>query len=293
MQRPSDEALITFLDGELDGEARDAVAAAVERDAPSRARADALRESAGALRAAMDEVLREEVPQRLLDAARGVRAGTGETAGGVVDLVAARARRLGRASLPRRWDDRRWWLKSAVAASLLCLLVGAGGGYLAGNGPADNNPPATHAALGSQWLDNIAGYHRLLINAGINESGLVDVPPNGTRPRASIPKLPAGFRLPNLKPLGLAFEGARFLIIEGRPATQLFYTSHDKKLGSITIVVGTSGKPDVVPSAQRRDEMNFIYWRHKGHAYALVGTANVSYLWTIAKDIVFQLDAAA
>jgi anti-sigma factor RsiW len=232
----------------------------------------------------MDEVLREEVPQRLLSAARGKGLS-------VIDLVAERARRIGVATLPRHWDDRHWWLRGAVAASILCLLIGAGGGYVVAHNPTDGGttPPQSTAY---NWLDNIAGYHRLLINAGVNEEGLVDVPPNGDQGRKNIQKLPAGFRLPNLKPLGLAFEGARYLIVDGGPATQLFYTSKDKKLGSITIVIGPSAKPDFPIAVERRDDMNFIYWRHAGHAYALVGTADVAYLRNLAKEVSFQLKAA-
>lgn len=291
MQRPSDEALVAYLDGELDGAARKGVAEALERDTAVRDQANGLTESASLLRAAMAEIVREEVPERLLAVARGTRA---DPTGGAIDFLAVQARRLGLVSQPRRWDEGRW-LKAAIAASLFCLVIGAGGGYLIANGADDDGsgaqPPA-QSAVASAWLDNIAGYHRLLINAGVNERGLVDVPPAGQH-RASTPKLPAGFRLPNLKSWGLAYEGARFLVIEGRPATQLFYTSSKKKLGSITIVVGSSAKPDLLPAVERRNGMNFIYWRHKGHAYALVGGADVGYLWHIAKDIANQLGTSA
>ena len=37
--------------------------------------------------------------------------------------------------------------------------------------------------------------------------------------------------------------------------------------------------------------MNLLYWRHHGHAYAIVGTADIGYLWNIANDIAWQLDA--
>jgi anti-sigma factor RsiW len=131
-----------------------------------------------------------------------------------------------------------------------------------------------------------------MIGAGGNEQGLVDVPPNGDNGRKNVQKLPADFRLPNLKPWGLMFQGARYLVIEGRPATQLFYTTDDKKLGPITLVVGASSRPDLAPGFDRRGDMNFVYWRHAGHAYALVGTTNTGYLWNIAKDISWQIDAA-
>ncbi len=281
MLQPSDETLIAYLDGELDAAARDDVAMAVERDPQLRARVGALTDSAATLRAAMDDVLREEVPQRLIDAARGARER------GVIDLVAERARRSA-ATLQVGWSTRRFWTSAAVAASV-CLIVGAGGGYIAALSPA---APPVQQASGPSYFDNLAGYHRLLINAGVNEQGLVDVPANGDQGRKNIQKLPAGFRLPDLKKLGLSFDGARYLIVEGQPATQLFYVSQDKKLGSVTMVVGATRKPDQPISSERRDDMNFVYWRHAGHAYALVGSADVNALRDIAKVIYTQLGAA-
>ncbi|HXE16025.1 MAG TPA: hypothetical protein VN632_02265 [Stellaceae bacterium] len=282
MQQPSDETLIAYLDGELDAAARGEVSAALENDPQLRDRASALTDSAALLRAAMDETLREDVPQRLIDAARGLPERS------VIDLVAERARRMGVARLQQNWGTRRFWTGAAVAASL-CLMVGAGGGYFAAQQPV---PAPVQQASNPSYFDNIAGYHRLLINAGINEQGLVDVPANGDEGRKNIQKLPANFHLPNLKNWGLTFDGARYLIVEGQPATQLFYVSQDKKLGSITMVVGSTAKADTPVLSERRDDMNFVYWRHAGHAYALVGAADVNALRSIAKDIVAQINAA-
>lgn len=285
MPLPTDEALIAYLDGELDAAAREDIAAALDRDPQLRERASALTDSAALLRAAMDEVLREEVPQRLIDAARGVRERR------VIDLVAERARRISVASLQQHWGRRRFWAGAAVAASL-CLIVGAGGGFFAAYSPFEPPTQTADNTGNPGYFDNIAGYHRLLINAGVNEQGLVDVPANGDQGRKNVQKLPANFRLPNLKNYGLTFDGARYLIVEGQPATQLFYTSQDKKLGSITMVVGATGKPDLPISSERRDDMNFVYWRHAGQAYAVVGTAEVNALRGIAKEIYTQLNAA-
>jgi anti-sigma factor RsiW len=288
MRQPSDETLIAYLDGELDTEAREEIAAALEQDAALRDRAGALTETAQILRSALDDVLREEVPQRLIDAAKGTEHRSGGGHRGVIDLMAARARRVG--SLPPSWNTRRVWTGAAIAASL-CLVIGAGGGYFAGQGPVQPQREVADNS-GLSYFDNIAGYHRLLINAGVNEQGLVDVPANGDQGRKNIQKLPANFHLPNLKNFGLTFDGARYLIVEGQPATQLFYTSQDKKLGSITMVVGATGKPDMPIAAERRDDVNFVYWRHRGHAYAVVGSAEPAALRNIAKQIYAQLNAA-
>jgi len=282
----SDERLVAYLDGELDAPERHCVAAVIESDAALRERAAALTESAAMLRAALDEVLREDVPESLLSAAHGK--------GAAVDDKSPDFGRRELALWARSWRGRRYWRGAAVAASFLCLAIGAGGGYFAATAPAlTGQEAATGGAPASSWLDNLAGYHKLLINAGANEAGLVDVPANTNADggRKIVQKLPADFRPPNLKPWGLDFIGARYLINEGRPATQLFYTTDNQKLGPITIVVASSAKPDLAPAYDRRDDINFIYWRHHGHAYALVGTANEGYLWNIAKDIAWQFDA--
>ena len=56
-------------------------------------------------------------------------------------------------------------------------------------------------------------------------------------------------------------------------------------------MVGDPTKPDLAPTFDRRDDLNMLYWRHHGHAYALVGTADIGYLWNISNDIAYQFDA--
>ncbi len=277
MQRPSDEKLIAYLDGELPESERDEIASALEHDPELRLAAQRLGQSASLLRAAFDEVLREPLPARLVAAARG------ETA-----KVLSIALRIKRAMI----EQRRWWIGVPVAASLVGLAIGGSLGYFAGDEQGTTAAEQAQADLASQsWLDNIAGYHKLFVNAGADDIGLADVPANADEARKGAQKLPPDFRMPNLKPWGLVFQGARFLMIDGRPATQLFYTTDNKALGPITLVVGASQKPDIAPSFDRRDDLNLLYWRHHGHSYALVGTANVGYLWNIYNDIAWQLDA--
>jgi anti-sigma factor RsiW len=276
MQRPSDERLIAYLDGELAEGERAEIAAEIEHDAALGDHVRRLAESGTLLRAALDEVLREPLPQRLIAAARGESA-----------TVVSIARRLKRAMR----EQRRWWIGVPVAASLMGLAIGGGLGYFAGDKQGVTTTEEAQADLSARsWLDNIAGYHKLFVNAGAGDTGLADVPATGDARTAS-QKLPADFHLPNLKPWGLVFQGARFLIVEGKPATQLFYTTDNKALGPITLVVGTSSKSDLAPTFDHRDDLNLLYWRHHGHAYALVGTADIGYLWNIANDIAWQLDA--
>ena len=278
MQKPDDETLIAYLDSELDSGARREIESWLESDAALRDRVAALAASAEALRAAFEPVLHEPVPERLLAAARD------PASAAVVDFAATQKARASRRLIERPWA--RW----AAAAGVAGLLVGGGAGYVAGGRDTATETPANLSA--ANWLDNIAGYHKLLINAGADDQALVDVPPDANNPtRKVVQKLPSDFKLPNLKPWGLQFQGARYLVIDGQPATQLFYTTDNKALGPLTVVIGATTKSDLAPTFDRRGDLNMLYWRHHGHAYALVGTADIGYLWNISNDIEYQLDA--
>ncbi len=268
MSKLTDDRLIAYLDGELEESERAGIADRLERDAELRERAAALTESAAALRAAFDEVLREPLPERLIAAARDVPPV-------VVELSAAR---------PPRWrrmlGNHRWWVGAAAAASLAAFVVGlsVGGGEVALPGAPQRASVAPGAELVSDTFpDNLAGYYKRYVNVNPGEP-------------ASFDKLPQNFHLPNLKPWGLDFQGARFLMAEGQPAMALVYTTSNKSLGPVIVVVANSGKPDGTVRFARSGDINVLRWRHHGHAYALAGTANANYLWNIHNDLAYQFD---
>jgi len=285
MQRPSDEILIAYLDGELAGGDRVAVAQALAGDETLRARAQALNDSTRLIRAAYDAVLREPVPERLIAAARAAEAET------MIQHLMARLEHW-RAMM----GDRTWWIAAPVAASLVGIVLGTGMGYFAAS-QQGVTMAAQQAALNgnvtaANWLDNIAGYHELFVNAGPDDRQLMDVPADGGNDALrKAGQLPSDFHLPDLKPWGLNFQGARFLVVEGQPATQLFYITDNQSLGPLTVVVASTSKPDLAPTFDKRGDLNLLYWRHHGHEYALVGTADIGYLWNISNDIAWQLDA--
>jgi anti-sigma factor RsiW len=123
---------------------------------------------------------------------------------------------------------------------------------------------------------------------------LVDVPASNDT-REALQKisqnLPQQVRFPDLKPWGLTFRGARLVVVEGRPAAQLVYITDNKAIGPLTLVIGASKQPDIAPTISRRQDLNLLYWRHAGRAYALVGRGDLGYLWGIANDVAYQLDA--
>jgi anti-sigma factor RsiW len=135
MQKPSDETLIAYLDGELDADLRGEVESWLESDAELRDRVAALAMSAEALRAVFEPVLHEPVPERLLAAARGANVGAE-----IVDFGAAQTTRAPRPLMQRRWA--RW----AAAAGVGGLLIGGGVGYFAGGGYDTGTRTASNAA---------------------------------------------------------------------------------------------------------------------------------------------------
>jgi anti-sigma factor RsiW len=288
MQQRSDERLVSYLDGELEVAQRREVEAWLDADPAARQRMAALAESAHLLRLAFDEAVREPVPEHLIAAARG------ETAPPQADAeILPFRRRLG----AQIRAPRRWRLGLPVAASILGLLVGSGIAYIGAGKLALDGIAGKHAALeataaNNLWLDNAAGYFKLVVNAG--DSPPVDIPATGD-PREALQKisqsLPQEVRLPDLKPWGLSFRGARLVVEEGRPAAALIYTTDNKAIGPLSLIIGSSKQPDIPPTFDRRQDVNLLYWRHQGRAYALVGQADIGYLWGIANDVAWQLDA--
>ena len=285
MQENVDDRLVAYLDGELEITERRAVEACLDADPVAAARMAALARSGHLLRLAFDEVMHEPVPDRLIAAALG------ETGAAQPRIVRFVQRRAGKPAA----SGRGWSLALPIAASIVGLLAGGSTVYLAvvGAGGAGGTEPATEAAAANDvWLDTAAGYFKLFVNTG--DHALVDLPASGD-PREALQKisqsLPQAVRLPDLKPWGLTFRGARLVLVGGRPAAQLIYTTDNKAIGPLTLIIGSSQRPDIPPTFNRRQDVNLLYWRHQGRAYALVGQTDIGYLWGIGNDVAWQLDA--
>ncbi len=293
MQKHSDEALVAYLDGELDHTEQRHVEAWLDADPAVRDRLASLVQSAELVRGAFAEIVNEPVPERLIAAARGETSAGGDTAAAPqeAEILVLRPDKSVAFSPPRRWH-----FGLAAAAGMFGLMFGGVGTYV-GIGmlnppaPAADRQVAASSATGI-WLDNAAASFKLAVNAG--DSMLVDVPASND-PREALHKisqsLPQQVRVPDLKPWGLNFRGARLVAVDGRPAAQLVYVTDNKAIGPLTLVIGATKQPDIARTVDRRQDVNLLYWRHQGRAYALVGHTDVGYLWGIANDVAWQLDA--
>jgi anti-sigma factor RsiW len=292
MQKDNEEeALVAYLDGELDEAERRYVEAWLEADPTVRGRLAALAQTSDLLRSAYAGIAIEPVPERLLAAARGESSG-GDTA--LPPEAEILLLRPSAAVVPAR--GRYWRIGLAAAAGLFGVVFGGAGTYVGMSLLNPINPAGERQLVAATenniWLDNAAGYYKLTVSAGDNM--LIDVPAS-TDSREALQKisqsLPQQVRLPDLKPWGLNFRGARLVVVDGKPAAQLIYVTDNKAIGPLTLVIGASKLPDITPTLDHRQDVNLLYWRHQGRAYALVGKTDIGYLWGIANDVAWQLDA--
>ena len=291
MPKHSDEALVAYLDGELDDAERSHVEAWLDADPAVRDRLAGLAQSAELVRGAYADIVNEPIPARLIAAASGEPA-VAQAAPQQAEILVLK--RPSRAATPQ--PHRRWQLGVGAAAGLFGIMLGGAGTYV-GMGLLNPVNPAAESRLAAvaannSWLDNAAGYYKLTVNAGANM--LIDVPASNDTSEALqkiSQSLPQQVRLPDLKPWGLTFRGARLVVVNGRPAAQLVYVTDNKAIGPLTLVIGASKQPDIPRTFERRQDVNLLYWRHQGRAYVLVGQTDIGWLWGIANDVAWQLDA--
>lgn len=111
MEDINSDMLMAYVDGELDSESASAVEAHLEKSPDARAAVAMYRETAGALRSAILPIGHTPVPDRLVDSIRSASA----------HIVPVR--RLSQHGWPR--------MVAAMAAGLVLVLLGSGGGFLA------------------------------------------------------------------------------------------------------------------------------------------------------------------
>jgi anti-sigma factor RsiW len=180
----SDETLMAFADGELDGTARSAVELAMREDPQIEKRIAEHRAMRQRVQAAYSAELSEEIPDRLLRAASGAGAAAQSNVG--IERSASRAR-------PPR---TRWRMPASMAASLIVglgvgyfvesplkspLMRNAGGAMIA-RGPlatalsnqlAAEQSPASPVRIGLSFLAKSGDYCRTFVLSGaISPAGL-------------------------------------------------------------------------------------------------------------------------
>jgi anti-sigma factor RsiW len=265
MTRVDDVMLMAYVDGETDAATARRIERAIASDPDVAERARLFRDSAMLLRGAYADALHEKVPERLVAA-----------------IKSAPARKVAPMAPPPRRLQARRFVGWAVAASLAALVVGSGSTYWYLTGSPENVEDV-QATSSDRWLDHVVGFYDVYEGARTNEDHLlVDFKADDPKLRQWFgARLNRNLAVPDLSTLGFQPQGGRLLIINGRPAAQLLYMSDRHELVGLVIAFTPQNHHDI--SAVRRHNVNVVYWRNAGYAYAMVGTIEPERLRKLAE----------
>ena len=255
--------IVAYVDGELSAAEMCRVDELLADDPKGRLLRDSLRSQGELLKGLHSNIVEQPVPAHLVQAIRGGRDKRPETGlRAAPELVSEERSPAAVVSGPSRRSGgsmARLWL---VAASVAFLVIGAAGGFVAGD-----RYGLTPAAA-PDWLTQVAQYHGIYAK---EKRHLVEVSADET-PHIEAwlgKRLERKLVVPDLSGLGAEFKGARLLGINGRPVAQLIYQTADGE--PFALCVMPSGKGDLAPVAAQRADLNMIEWRQDGYAYVVVG----------------------
>ncbi|WFU07774.1 anti-sigma factor [Rhizobium sp. CB3090] len=271
---PLETRLSAFMDGETSREEKEELERLIASDPEARRIFDELKHGSDVGRKAFDEVLKEPVPLALVRSIKSAQA----------PKAREPAPRVSRPSLKLAPTGRQ-----ALAAALILFVVGGGIGYLFGIQPS-GAPAAAPAspALNHTWLDDIVVYHRIYAH---QPRHVVEVQATEADEIIKWLKGTVGvkFNVPDLAADGLALQGARMLIANGKPAGQLIYKDLDGDVIAICFMrdegVADNGNFDETI----RDDVSIVSWHRNGTAYAVVGPSSDAMLDHIADRVSTQI----
>jgi anti-sigma factor RsiW len=261
--------LVAYVDNELPVDEARAIEAWLAADAEAQQLRRQLHEDNLVLRGLLSAVLREPVPPEL----------TAKAAPGASDAAPA-TQQQGAAVTPLPPRARPWrvapWLAAAAA---VCLIVGGLGGFFAGQYQTRQEMAAAMPQAPS-WIMQVAEYHR--VYAG-EKRHLVEVAAAETPHIESWlgKRLDMPLAVPDLTAQGLTFQGARMLVIDGKPVAQLIYTPPDGRALALCII--RSPKEDKPLTASQQDDLRLVEWRSNGHGFVVVGWEDEARMLAIAE----------
>jgi hypothetical protein len=232
MNTPSDEQLVAYLDGELDGEYRHQLDNAIAEDSLLSLRVQWLSRSNLPYKNAYDE-LAQQAPLDRLQA------------------------RLDAIPAPQRPGFNRRWFIGGAAAALLA------GGVL-----ADRLFLGWHAAQSNNWRALVGDYMALYVPQTLDHLPTDDASQRAqlrtVDARLGLNLSPATLKLPNAE-----FKRAQMLEYDGVPIAQIVYL--DAKHGPLALCVTRSNSGTQPLAHERRRGMNVVYWTEREHAWMLIG----------------------
>jgi anti-sigma factor RsiW len=259
-EMPSDEMLVAFLDGELDGADRARIDTLVKTDEAVAARYEFLSRSEMAFYDAFQPLL-ENAPTAKLEA---ILSGLPAS---VTDEPASKG-----------WSRRGFM---AAAIGLVFVGVAADRAYIGMQNVSSERD-------GSEWRAVVAEYLSLytpdtLANLASDEqSQRAQLQNVGDKLGLSLPV--QAVSLP-----GIPLKRAQVLQYDGKPLGQIAYLDPEHGPMALCIVQSSSGPRS--PQTERRHGMNVVYWSDQAHGYMLIGRNPADRLNDLAEHVRTALTA--
>ena len=241
------EKLSAYLDGESPQAEAAEIARRLETDPALQAELQALRAANDAADQVFAAMLATPVPLSLARA--------------IGDAPSHR----GAAALPRRLPV---W--GALAASLVCLAIGAGGGWLAGQRTADRD-----------WVADVADYHAVY---AAQTRHLAEVPASEADHIVTWLSAEVGtpFTIPDLTAQGLSFEGGRLLVATGKPVGQLMYRDVAGQVVALCFTASDKTE-DQSPTERPAGAFSAVVWGGPGERWLMIAPKDYPDLPRIAE----------
>jgi anti-sigma factor RsiW len=258
MPELSDNDLSAYADRQLSSEREAEVAAVLAADAVLAARVAGICAQNAALRDALDPVLAEPIPDRLLDAARPP------------DL------RAGRRAAPR-------WLAPVFAAAATLVLGLAVGWYARDAAIERSGTPTTFARQAAfTHALYVPDARRPVEVWAAEEKGLV----------TWLTKR-LGFQVmaPDLNSVGYALVGGRLVAGNESPTAMFMYENADKQRLTLQVRKQPADGGETAFHYAVENGVGVFYWIDAGSGYALTGTIDRGQLLAIARVVYGQLAA--
>ena len=255
-QTTSDDDLQAWADGQLAPERRPAFEQAMARDPALAARAADIQRQNAWLRAGLDGLLGEPLPQRLIDAARA-------------------------GAKPLR---SRAWL-APVAASAAMLVIGITAGWYARDAVLERaGTPTTFARQ--------AALTHALYAADVNRPVEVWAPEEKRLVAWLSKRLDYRLHVPDLNSVGYALVGGRLVAGNEQPTALFMYENAAKQRLTLQARKQPSGTSETAFRYAIEDGVGVYYWIDDQCGYALSGTLDRPQLLAIGRLVYGQLATA-
>ncbi|MEY9196532.1 MULTISPECIES: anti-sigma factor family protein [Sinorhizobium] len=259
--------LSAYIDGELGEAERSELDALLTRDEDARVLLDKLKAGSTFGNRAFEDFLHDPVPLALV---RQIKQGGG---------INPKLERVTTSNLPTRGARV---LPRLVATAIGLLLTGGVAGFILGSTANFVEPVGETAA--SPWVNEIADYHRVYSR---QKEHLVEVPASQAAHIETWLTASVGvrFKIPDLTSTGLAFEGARLLVANGKPVAQLVYRDQEDEIFAICFLRSADGAKADTFSEVIRGDLGLVSWQKEGASFVVVGPSSAAGLQDLARTV--------